>query len=215
MVSSRDKSDTTDSFNKHDCECVTTTKEHHREHKEIYHKANRANDESLFCSQCSYFAIHERDLNRHVLQMHVTDVEEIFHCNKCEYSTQYQNKLDDHINTTHLQQQSRIFYSKRGANKQKIKEKSNERISTSDKPIKCTYCDYKTTIIEDLRSHKRKHEQAKPRHPFPSFTTASKPLNTENEAKNHEETLRCSKQSGYTELSGIPPDLGEKKIFNL
>ena len=120
-------------------------------------------------------------------------MEEIFQCKKCAYSTQYQNKLEDHIKTMHIQQQSRTFYSRRGTNKQeKIKEKSTGRSSTSDNPIKCTFCDFKTIIIEDLRSHKKKHEQAKPKHPFPSFRTASIPLNIESEAKNDEETLRCS-----------------------
>ena len=143
------------------CEFETTTKRDLKQHTEHCHEIV---DDTLQCNQCSYMAIHMKDLNRHVLQMHTNDdIDEVFHCDNCEYSTQYQNKLNEHVKTTHPQRRIRIFYSKRRTNNTKS-----------------------TTIHQE-----RKHEEVKsnPKHPFPNFKTASAMApGPENVG---EKTLRC------------------------
>ena len=183
-----------------ECDYETTSKDDHKKHTvkhnetEVPRIKNTQIDDSLSCKQCSYIAIHNRDLRRHELYMHTLDEEQVFYCNRCNYSTQHQDKLHDHVKNTHIKQRARTFYSRKGIYQRNSAEESKLKSSTSDQPIKCTFCDYRTTIIEDLRSHKRKHEvKSKPKFPFPAFSTVPTYINHEDEDKNNEEIHNCHK----------------------
>ena len=113
------------------------------------------------CKNCSYKAIHQKDLSRHESQMHGTTEEpQVFGCDKCDYSTQYDYRLKKHCQIKHAQQSRYFFSSSRTGGSQKTSSaKLGE--SFSDNFLPCNSCDFKTKIIDELRSHKEEHKQSK------------------------------------------------------
>ena len=128
--------------------------------------------EDLSCKQCSYKAIHCRDLNRHENQMHTQkEFNSILLCDDCEYSTQCKDTLRKHIQSIHVEP-SRYFYS---TSKKKDPRPTSEKKSYaeaagsfSSDPLPCNLCDFKTKSIANLRNHKDEHQKQtrRPRHPF-------------------------------------------------
>ena len=141
------------------CEYETTEKVSLRVHIDSCSESSQDNDTrapNLDCQNCSYRAIHTTDLKRHKSQMHSkTLLHEVYVCDKCGYSTQYEEKLRKH-KQNHDTQQSRYFYrQKRTHQKPDVAVKTNG--STSDTPLNCSNCEFKTKSVGELREHKRKH----------------------------------------------------------
>ena len=115
----------------------------------------------LACKQCSYKAIHTRDLKRHEAQMHCSDESlEVYSCKECEYSTQFESRLKKHASYKHMQQ-SRCFYSSFRRSETKSTNEDGKSVkssgSFSNVPLTCQSCDYTTKSIEELRNHKSNH----------------------------------------------------------
>ena len=154
-------------------------------------------EDEFACNQCSYKAIHNKDLNRHELQMHGQALpSEVYACHECDYSTQYNDRLRRHAQIMHAKQQSRMFYSSSNRRDCHANNTGSRKIdigkSTSEDPLQCNSCNFKTTVIEELRIHKQQHEKenVKSKLPFPNlnkFSSFSKP----EIRRNNESSLRC------------------------
>ena len=59
------------------------------------------------CHLCNYYAIHEKDLQRHLQAMHYKDP---FYCNSCEFEAIEEHLMKHHVRSSHTQ--PRIFTSK-------------------------------------------------------------------------------------------------------
>ena len=167
------------------CEEEFPTKLSLKKHKESIHenKEPKTPKQSIHtqsyaylkCKQCSYVAVHMKDLTRHINQMH----EEVFMCTRCDFSTQYDGRLKEHVKLVH-EQSSRYFYSSdRNYKKQQNTRQPNAyQESFSNEPIKCNSCEYETTSIPELRKHKAEHiKQQGPKHPFSNQMYASNQQN--------------------------------------
>ena len=176
-----------------------------KKHRETKHKPDvsnksksppQAKQDELACNQCSYSAIHLRDLKRHELQMHGT-ADEIFLCNVCDYSTQYESNLRKHVQFSHEQSSRYFVSSSRKRQTQTTKGHRNNQEGTtggfSIEPLTCNSCDFQSKSIQELRNHKK--QNVKTRQPFPGSQHVSRPpaFKGENKQGTNDTDLNCEK----------------------
>ena len=170
------------------CDHETDDKVCHKTHKRTHHEPvlnNKDDKEKISkesdCTKCSYKAIHMKDLSRHESQMHSTvDNSEVHSCNSCEYSTQYEDRLKKHTISKHTQK-ARYFVSSSKAKATKLNGNisSIPKQSYSNDDLTCGMCDFRTKIIEELRTHKTIHMKSyvasEHKHPFAKDSRTQKP----------------------------------------
>lgn len=161
------------------CDHETDDKVCHKTHKRTHNERvlnNKDDKEKISkesdCTKCSYKAIHMKDLSRHESQMHSTvDNSEVHSCNSCEYSTKYEDRLKKHTISKHTQK-ARYFVSSSKAKATKLNGNisSIPKQSYSNDDLTCGRCDFRTKIIEELRTHKTIHMKSnvasEHKHPF-------------------------------------------------
>ena len=139
-------------FKCNECEFRANTNIAYRLHLETHRSRN------LSCEECSYSAIHKKDLARHNRNMHTAQT--IYACKLCDFSTQEKVEFHEHCTSAHTNRhESRTF----------------NRTFRGKSSLNCNQCSYIANDIKDLRRHENTMHwtSSAPTSPEPTFSTPS------------------------------------------
>lgn len=138
------------------CEYVAFLKDNLIRHVKIHDKLPDNK-----CTECDFASFHQIDLAKHKKFIH--EQVKHFKCSSCSYMSQSNCGLKRHFESNH-EKEKHLQCSYDGC-KYKVPKSDSQRLKRhiasqheTDKLLACEECDYKTSVIQNLRNHnKQKH----------------------------------------------------------